>query len=295
MINSPALVLSFDLRGTNVKVQLFEHSNTATIALSDLIIRPSRSHASASEILETIVSAGHQALDNAGLTDFALSWIAVAMCGPYDPDRGCFLIKSGKYQALYGIDLASVLAQHFGAPALFVGDVVAMAIGVLASHDFSTNYRSRVLVVSLGTNLAYTRAENGEVLVNDYAALAHWDRTARVVAEPVEGVTLTDTARWFTARFGAPAVEVATAARRGDHYAQRAFDIFGAYAGLALAKFTEHYPADHVVITGGMAEAFELFEFSLNAVLAPGFAHVLANRQPSTLGAVLGTARRVLV
>lgn len=286
------LILAFDLGGASVKAQLFQQLPTRVVAVGLLITHPSHADGSPIEILDAVTNAGYQAVADAGASINLLSRLAAAVPGPFDFDCGCFKREHRKYHSLYGVDFAAMLGGDFGVPISFVGDMDAMAYGVLAEPSLSFVRDSNVLVVSLGTNMAQAEIANGEVVTPDKITDKNWNEAARNTVETADDIELVYLSRWVTTRFGVPPNQLAYAAKIDDPFALDAYNEIGDAIGRSVSSFIETTPADHVVFTGGMAKSFHLMASSINAALPASVATHALDPSPSTKGAILAINQR---
>jgi glucokinase len=167
-----------------------------------------------------------------------------------------------KFQALYGMDLRSLLSREFGLPAFFVNDADAFAVGAWWGEHRET---TRLVGVTLGTGIGSGFVAQGR-LVGEAPGVPE---SAEVYDTPYKGGILEDavSARAIERSFASGSDQsseidvagIAARARAGDECASRVFAQFGRDLGEGLAPAISAFQPDTVALGGGISRAFDLF------------------------------------
>ena len=275
-------MLALDVGGSSVKSVVVE---AGPRILSSVSVDAIQSKSSAVEILTTL----------AGIIEGYLQYrreirgVAFAFPGPFDYEQGICLIQNlDKYDALYGIDISANLRQILGMPGLEIryrNDAEAAILGE-ARYGAGEPY-SRLLGLTLGTGLGSAFLVNRE-LITEGADVPErgWLYTLPYGTQRADDVFST---RGLLARLherGLEADDIACAIQRAGEDRTALIDSFasfGADLGLFLEPFVSKFRADAVLITGGIAEAWDLFAPSLIELLAvPVVKATLGRRAPSS-------------
>ena len=194
------------------------------------------------------------------------SRIGVAIPGPFDYERGVFLMKH-KFEAVYGESFRVLAGLPEDADVRFVHDVVAVLNGVLGMRD----RRSDVALITLGTGLGFAYAKDGQVQVGPSGS----------PARPIYNIPWGDgiledyaSARGIRAayeRFGGDketsAAIIARKAYGGDEQALAAYSLLGETLGEALAPVLEELDITTLLVGGQISRSLSLFERPLSNAL----------------------------
>ena len=123
---------------------------------------PINSDGSREEISRSFAEAVGAFIDNPARTDNV--GIAVAIPGPFDYERGIFLMKH-KFAAVYGDNFRDVAGIPSGIELRFTHDVNCMLSGEMR-YGNGREY-SRVALVTLGTGLGFAMSIDGHILKNE--------------------------------------------------------------------------------------------------------------------------------
>lgn len=258
------LVLALDVGGSSVKSALVADGQHI---VGTACVHEIESGASVNEILDTFAAilSGHLAKAK------DVTRVAFAFPGPFDYEQGISLIQNQKkYDALYGINVARTLKELLGARALemrFRNDAEAAILGE-ALYGAGAPYQ-RLLGVTLGTGLGSAFLAEGKVITDGESVPPHgWLYSCMFVDQRADDVFST---RGLLARLrqrGIQADEITSAMHHVDkHKLIEVFTSFGADLGNFLKPFASNFRADAVLITGGIANAWEHFAPSLMDVL----------------------------
>lgn len=206
--------------------------------------------------------------------------VALAVPGPFDEDRGAFMIRGlPKFERLYGVELGPLLRRALpwlaGLPVVYLNDAAAFALG--EQRYGAAVGAGRVLALTLGTGCGSAFLVGGEVVTGGHGV----PRDGHVYHLQFEDATVDDAlstrgvARLWTeasplaAAAGAPSVaELASLARGGDSAAILTFRRFGARLAAALGPTINAFAPDVVVLGGNIARAFDLFGKTAAGALA---------------------------
>ncbi|MGE5482457.1 MAG: ROK family protein [Bacteroidota bacterium] len=269
------VVIGLDVGGTSVKGGLVDRQGHL---VGDPVTFDPHSHEDAESILAAFAGGVGWLLQQAG--ERPVAGIGVGMPGPFDYERGVSLIKNlGKYDALYGLNLADslraelALAANF--PVRFLNDAVAFALGEVyfgAGRGFE-----RVMAITLGTGCGSAFIVGGRSvkegdgipadgyvynlpfrggIVDDWLSrrgiLRLW-QSMQPGAQPGHGQQRSD------ATADLDVVDLARLAMDGDTAARQLFDAFGELIAGALAPTVAAFCPDCLVIGGQIARSFALF------------------------------------
>ena len=170
------------------------------------------------------------------------SGIAVAIPGPFDYERGTFLMRH-KFSAVYGESFREVAGVPEGVGLRFIHDVNVMLAGEMS--DGNGRGFSRAALVALGTGLGYAMSIDGHILRKETGS-----PLISIFALPYRDGILEDYAskRGFLRTFrelggqGADTVkEIAALADGGDASAQETFRMVGETIAEAISPILKEY------------------------------------------------------
>jgi glucokinase len=232
-----------------------------------------RSDGTAEHILGAIVACGRE------LELPAEAWCGIAIPGPFDTERGVGLYRSGKFDALYGVDVRAAVAEGLGLDPehlVFVPDSQAFlrgewVAGAAAGYD-------RAAGITLGTGV-------GSAFLADRQIVAEGPLVppeGRIDLTEYDGRPLEETMsrRALLAAYGEEGVDVRDIfdrARDGDERAQSVIRTAVTALGRALAPWLDGFGAQVLVVGGAMSGSWDLVEPDLRAGLAaavPGLAEL---------------------
>jgi glucokinase len=255
-------VIALDVGGSSVKSALVEIGPRIVGSVS---VDAIQSRADAAEILNTLAAiiAGH-------LEDGRdVRGVAIAFPGPFDYEQGiCLIQNQAKYDALYGLNVSAKLKEILGRPTLemrYRNDAQAAILGE-ALYGAGRPY-SRLIGLTLGTGLGSAFVADGR-LITEGADVPHqgWLYSFTYGNQSADDVFST---RGLLARLqerGIYATDIASALQVADEDSNvlaDSFASFGADLCTFLKPFAANFRADAVLISGGIAEAWDRFAPSL--------------------------------
>lgn len=197
-----------------------------------------------------------------------VSGIGVAIPGPFDFEKGIFLMKH-KYASVYGKSFRELVNIPERVQLVFHHDVNAMLLG---SVNMLSLQRKNTALVTLGTGLGFAYALNGQV---QYAPSGSPARSLWNL--PIEeGVILEDlvSARGIcqayariTGSTDETAHSISMKAYDGDKIAREVYENVGTYLGQAIGDAIGDLNISTVLIGGQIAQSFSLMEASLRQSL----------------------------
>ena len=277
-------VLALDVGGSSVKSVVVE---AGPRILSSVSVNAIQSKSSAVEILTTLAGIIEGYLQNCR----EIRGVAFAFPGPFDYEHGICLIQNlDKYDALYGIDISANLRKILGLPGLEIryrNDAEAAILGE-ARYGAGEPY-SRLLGLTLGTGLGSAFLVNRE-LITEGADVPErgWLYTLPYGTKRADDVFST---RGLLARLqerGLEADDIASAIQMAGEDRTALIESLASFAedlSVFLEPFVSKFRADAVLITGGIAEAWDLFAPSLIRLLAVPVVKATLGRRAPLLGA----------
>ncbi len=215
----------------------------------------------------------------------------VAVPGPFDYDAGIGLFQDvGKFESLYGVDVAAELTRRLPEPAAlrFLNDADAFGIGEYVAGAAAGHRRAVCLTLGSGVGSAFlddgVPVDDGPLVPPEGSAhLIHYE------GRPLEE---TVSRRAIRAAYGpdAPDVQaIAERARGGERHAQTVLaNAFHALA-TAISPWLAKFEATVLVVGGSIAASWDLLEGPLKAGL-PSPAELRTARRAAD-AALLGAAR----
>ncbi len=199
----------------------------------------------------------------------------VAAPGPFDYERGVCLFdhEVAKFEALYGLDLRSLLAERLAvAPQCwrFLNDASAFVLG--EADAGAAVGQQRVIGVTLGTGLGSGFLAAGEVVERapGVPADGRLDRVLLDGAPAEEHLSSRGLLRAYGAGHDIDVVDVVTRAREGELRATAVIDRFAEQLARLLAPWVASFGATCVVVGGGISRAWDLLEPRLDDLRSRG-------------------------
>ena len=277
-------VLALDVGGSSVKSVLVARGQRI---LGSVRVDAIHSQASADQILNTLAVIIKSYLQNIG----GVCRIAFAFPGPFDYEQGLSLIQNqDKYDSLYGLYVGAKLREILGIPALemrFRNDADAAILGE-ALYGAGAAY-SRLLGLTLGTGLGSAFVAEGNLIAEGDNVPPHgWLYSCMFKNQRADDLFST---RGLLARLhkrGIDAIDIVSVFEVADEdraVLAEAFASFGADLGSFLKPFVSTFQADAVLVTGGIAEAWDVFAPSLSHTLSVPVRKGTLGRRAALLGA----------
>ena len=270
------LVLALDVGGSSIKSALVADGQRI---VDGLRVDEIQSGASAPHILNTLAAIISSHLEQAS----DVSRIAFAFPGPFDYEQGIPLMQNqAKYDALYGLNLSTKLKEMLGIPTLemrYRNDAEAAILGE-AFYGAGQLY-SRLIGLTLGTGLGSAFLAEGKLITQgDGIPPYGWLYACQFENQRADDVFSTRGLLTRLHERGIDAMEVASALQSIDTSAlAEAFASFGADLGLFLQPYVSDFRAHAVLVTGGIAAAWDRFAPSLRASLSvPVLPGILGSR-----------------
>ena len=255
-------VLALDVGGSSVKSALVVKGQRI---VGSVRLDAIQSRASAAGILNTLAAiiTGH--LQNRK----DITGIAFAFPGPFDYEQGiCLIQNQDKYDTLYGLNLSAGLKDILGMPDLEIryrNDAEAAVIGE-ALYGAGAPY-SRLLGLTLGTGLGSAFVADRKIITEGADVPNHgWLYSLPYGGQRADDVFSTRGLLAYLRKHGIAATDVASAVRAADENRQaldEAFSSFGSDLGEFLQPFVSDFHAEAVLVTGGIAQAWDRFAPSL--------------------------------
>lgn len=260
------LLAGIDVGGTNFRVGVFSGADLLwekrfEADFSRLCAEKPR-EAAESSILETVASAVSEALEKFP----GIGAIGIGFPGFIDPAT-MHIASSPNLPKLADVDIASPLSGRFSLPVIVENDALAAAFG-----EHVMTQCGSLVYVGLGTGVGGGMIVQGAPHPGEHGVAME---IGHIIVEPggrpcgcgncgcleqyasASGVSLTYLAlegRRISAK------EIALLARRGDASAVAAFDLAGNMLGLGLSHILKVVDITHVIVGGGLSEAWPLLE-----------------------------------
>lgn len=192
------------------------------------------------------------------------STIAVAIPGPFDFERGVFLMRH-KFAAVYGESFRALAGLPEDAPVLFRHDVIAALEGALAGGEPET------ALVTLGTGLGFAHTEGGRVQIGPTGSPARsiynlpWGDG--ILEDVVSARGIRTAYQRLTGRTDLSAAQIGLLANGGSETALQVFSDLGATLGEALAPLLEELGIETLLLAGQISRSLPLFERPLRNTL----------------------------
>ncbi|MBF9253686.1 ROK family protein [Pontibacter sp. 172403-2] len=279
------LVLGADIGGSHITAAFIDLI-TRSILPDTLVRVPVNAHGTANDILAVWSGAIKKSVDCLKISS---PCIGIAMPGPFDYENGVSKIQhQDKYDALYNLNIKTLLAQRLGIEACnirLLNDAACFLQGEVFGG--AAQGYSRVIGLTLGTGLGSARYHAGTAEDAALWSMPFLDSIA-------EDYLVT---RWFVKRYKELTGKTVSGARELaeqadiDSEVQKLFGEYGRNLGTFLANFIQMDNPEAVVIGGNIAKALNLFLPETKSVLAMRGIHVpLCKAILSEEAALLGAA-----
>jgi glucokinase len=268
-------VLAFDLGGTHLRAAIIDQDGTIHFSVKHLTPRTTVP----GEIVSALVIAAREC--ERGLSPGqSISGISIAVPASIDVSAGS-VVKAPNLSSLNGFRLAAALTGELGPPAILENDANAAAVGEMW-RGAARGYRT-IVCLTLGTGVGGgiimeeklwhgandSAAEIGHMGVDPFGGVpcgCGSQGCLEVYASATAIVRMTHEAR---PRFpdsilqnvdGLTSEEVYRAGTQGDELAREVFRRMGVYLGIGLANLINLLDPEMIVIGGGVANGWNLFE-----------------------------------
>jgi glucokinase len=200
----------------------------------------------------------------------SIAAIGIGASGPID--EAGVIRNEATLPAYSGLPLTQRLQEAFGAPCVVENDAATAAVAELGFGSHSES--AALLGITLGTGVGAAYLDHGRLFKTTAGAhpeLGHISVTGpdapcycglRSCWEQLASRTA------LIRQLGADPDIVARAARAGDTAAVALFDCYGGHVGAGLVTLVTVFEPSHVVLGGGAALFFDLFEAGVQRALA---------------------------
>ena len=256
-------VVALDVGGTSVKSGLVTHRGQIIHEPKTTSIA---SQASADAILSTLVEiiANHlQEFDSHG---GQLLGVGVGFPGPFEYDTGISRIQGvAKYESIYGLNIGQALQQRLGRPDFpirFRNDAEAAIVGE-GLYGVGQPF-SRLIGLTLGTGCGSAFLINGQPITSGTSVPPNgWLYPIEFQGRQADDIFSIRGLMQALQEAGIVVDDLKSAAAlaRQDHRAARqVFAQFGHNLGTFLHPWAEAFQAEAILLQGGIAQAFDVFE-----------------------------------
>jgi len=264
-MNDEHCVASLDIGGTSVKSGVVK--TDGTLCAGSFHVRPVDSGGTAESILKSFALSLSEVLDIAQKRDLILDGIGIAICGPFDYERGISKIRGlDKYESLYDVNVKEYLQKELelppDLPMLF--DVDAWAFGRGEVGTGAGKPYSRVIVFTMGTGVGSAFAVDGKIVGEGPGVPWYGWISGQKYRDGILNDYISRT--YMINRYGAltgldlDVKEMADRAREGDRDAGKVFEEIGSELGGFLREHhVEEFGAECIIFGGQISKSFELF------------------------------------
>src|SRR5215510_3721166 len=273
-------VLAFDLGGTHLRAAVVDQNGTIHFRVK----QQTPAAAGPEDILGALVTAARECEDRGLPPGQSVSAISVVVPGSVDIAAGV-VVKAPNLPGLNGFNLSAALARELSCPAILENDANAAAVGELWLG--AARGRHTIVCVTLGTGVGGGIILDGKLWhgANDSAA-----EIGHTCIEPLSEITCNCGSRGCLELYASATAivrmareasaghsdsilsrndrltseDVYQAARNGDPLAIEVFRRMGDYLGVGLVNLINILNPEMIVIAGGLANAWELFEPAMN-------------------------------
>jgi glucokinase len=269
-------VFAADLGGTHLRGALVDSRGSIRHQLK----RSTPQGETPDEIVQGLVAAVHECDEQAAKIGSRIHALSVAVPGTVELDKKR-IIKAPNLPALDGFDLGSVLQRELKRPTTLENDANAAAVGEMwqgAARGFNS-----IICITLGTGVGGgiilngglwrgangSAAEVGHMAVDPFAGVQCGCGSYGCLEVYASATAIVRMAREEQSSFPRSLIsskEVLTAAEihragtAGDELAVKVFQRMGTYLGIGVASLINLLDPEIIVIGGGVANGWDLFE-----------------------------------
>ena len=194
--------------------------------------------------------------------------IGVAIPGPFDYERGIFLMKH-KYAAVYGERFRDLAGVPEGIPVKFMHDVNAPLAGAIKMLGLSSG---NTALITLGTGLGFSYAIRGEVQYGPGGSPARslWNMPLAGGGILEDNISARGILAAYSRKTGESGVSVLAIAQRAfalEPAAKEVFTELGETLGDALKDIFAELQIDTLLMGGQISKSLELFSRPLQSRL----------------------------
>ncbi len=216
---------------------------------------------------EEIIRSFKEAVGDLSLLDK----VAIAIPGPFNYDKGIFMMKH-KYASVYGEKFADLVEAPENVEFRFIHDVNCMILGEIKAGE-GVGYEN-VVLVAIGTGLGFAQSFGGKIQKNEAGSPA-----VSIYSRPYGEGILEDyiskrgLLRLYRKAGGKDSEEltvkdIADMARAGDREAAKAFSEAGRILGETIAPILEELSIDCLLFGGQISRSLDLMKPSLEEALS---------------------------
>lgn len=193
-----------------------------------------------------------------------VSGIGVAIPGPFDFEKGVFLMKH-KFASVYGKSFRELVGIPEEVQLVFHHDVNALLLGCIKMLSLQ---RTNSVLVTLGTGLGFAYALKGQVQYAPSGSPARslWNLPVEeggILEDYVSARGICRAYARITGDTAETAHSISIKAYNGDKAAREAYESVGVFLGQALGRAIKDFDINTVLIGGQIAQSFSLMEASL--------------------------------
>jgi glucokinase len=264
-MSNPHYVACLDIGGTSVKSGVV--GTDGALYPGSLHTTPVDSGGTARAILRTFADSLKGVLDIAQHNSLILDGIGIAICGPFDYEKGISKITGvDKYEALYDVNVKEHLQRELelplNLPMLF--DVDAWAFGRGEVWTGAGRPYRRVIVFTMGTGVGSAFAVDGKIVgegpgVPWYGWISGQKYRDGMLNDYISRTYMMNRYRALTG-LDIDIKEMAGLAREGDSAARGVFEEIGAELGGFLREHhVKEFGAECIIFGGQISRSFDLF------------------------------------
>jgi glucokinase len=266
--------VGLDIGGTSVKSGVV--NSDGALLPGSVRVDAVDSRAAADEIVASFATALSRALDFAQRRSLKVAGVGVAICGPFDYEKGISQIWGlDKYEPLYGVNVKQALRTSLQLspelPLLFDNDAASFARGEVWVG--AGNPYSRVIVLTMGTGVGSAFAVDGNIVdqgpgVPPLGCITIQAYKDGMLNDYVSSIYMMKRYRALTGR-DSDVKEMAERARHGDAHARQVFEEIGTEVGLFVREHhVQAFGAQCLIFGGQISRSFELFAGAIQCALA---------------------------
>jgi len=276
-------VLAFDLGGTHLRAAIIDQDGTIHFSVKHQTPRTTVPD----EIVSALVIAAREC--ECGVSPGqSISGISIAVAASIDARAGS-VGKAPNLSSLNGFRLAAALTGELGLPAILENDANAAAVGEMW-RGAARGHRT-IVCVTLGTGVGGgivvdgklwhgvngSAAEIGHMSIDPFGGVACGCGSQGCLEVYASATAIVRMAREAILRFpesvlqnvdGLTSEDVYRAGAQGDELARDVFRRMGVYLGIGLANLINLLDPETIVIGGGVANGWNLFENEMRQQVA---------------------------
>jgi glucokinase len=280
-----SIVAGADIGGSHITVALVD-LKSRTVIKDSFVREHVNAHGQVNEILTSWSNAIKKVFSNDRLLN---KKIGIAMPNPVDYEKGiCYIKGIDKYDALYGLNLKELLAEHLNCATVDIrmkNDAACFLQGEV--FEGSAKGCEDAIGLTIGTGIGTAYYHNG---VAQDADLWHTPFKSSILEDYISS-------RWFVKRYlecsGKQVQNVKELAAKysTDENARDVFKEFASNLTLLIRSFAKREKPEVVVIGGNIVNASELFFPDVERLLASQSINIrIQKAQLGEEAAILGAA-----